>query len=275
MGGLRHDEPEQPAKGSSTVAQKTSLGGQRALITGGSRGIGRSIAQRLAACGADIGIVGRDRSTLEATRALVELEGRDCAVIEGDLATFAGARSAGGAALAYAEKWDILVNNAGIVTSQPLLEIDGDDWDAILGVNVRAAVALAQVVVPGMVERRSGKVINVSSVGAFLGTPGLAAYAASKAALNQLTRTMAVEWGPFNVQANAVCPTIILTDMARDVWDGPDRATERRQKEERIPMHRFGEPGDVAELVAFLASPAADYLNGLSIPVDGGMLAAP
>ena len=196
-------------------------------------------------------------------------------MIEADLSTRAGARSAGAAALDRAGTWDILVNNAGVVTSQPLLEIDPDSWDMTLAVNLRSALALAQIVVPAMIAQRSGKVVNVSSLGAFLGTPGLGAYAASKAALNQLTRTMAVEWGPFNVQANAVCPTIILTDMARDVWDAPDRAAERREKEKRIPQHRFGEPADVAELVAFLASPAADYLNGVSIPVDGGLLAAP
>ncbi len=198
-----------------------------------------------------------------------------CLVIEADLATTAGARSAGETALNRAPRWDILVNSAGVVTSRPLLEIDPDSWDMTLGVNLRSGLALAQMVVPAMIDQRSGKVVNVSSLGAFLGTPGLGAYAASKAALNQLTRTMAVEWGPFNVQANAVCPTIILTDMAHDVWDVPERAAERREKEKRIPLRRFGEPDEVAELVAFLASPAADYINGVSIPVDGGLLAAP
>jgi NAD(P)-dependent dehydrogenase (short-subunit alcohol dehydrogenase family) len=252
-----------------------ALRGRRALITGGSRGIGAAIACRLAAGGADVAIVGRDRCRLEVTRAAVEAEGRKCALIEGDLSTVGGARSVAESALAHAEHWDILVNNAGIATSQPLIEIDHEAWDLTLAVNVRAALVIAQRLVPPMLERRSGKVINVSSLGAFLGTPGLGAYAASKAALNQLTRTMAVEWGPFNVQVNAVCPTVILTDMGHGVWDDAARASEREEKERRIPAHRFGEPEDVADAVAYLASPASDFINGVSLPIDGGLLVMP
>jgi 2-deoxy-D-gluconate 3-dehydrogenase len=196
-------------------------------------------------------------------------------VVEGELSTVAGVRSAAEAALSHAERWDILVNNAGIATSQPLVEIDPDLWDLTLAVNVRAALIVAQVLVPPMLERRSGKVVNVSSLGAFLATPRLGAYAASKAAMNQLTRTMAVEWGPFNVQVNAVCPTVILTDMGHQVWDDPARASERDEKERRIPLHRFGEPQDVADAVAYLASPASDYVNGVSLPIDGGLLIMP
>jgi NAD(P)-dependent dehydrogenase (short-subunit alcohol dehydrogenase family) len=93
--------------------------------------------------------------------------------------------------------------------------------------------------------------------------------------MNQLTRTMAVEWGPFNVQVNAVCPTVVLTEMARRVWDDPARAAERAEKEQRIPVHRFGEPQDVADAVAYFASPASDFINGVALPIDGGLLAMP
>lgn len=196
-------------------------------------------------------------------------------MIEADLSIPDGARAAGEAALEHASAWDILLNNAGVAPNQPLLEIDPATWASTRGVNLQAALVLAQSLVPSMLARRSGKVVNVSSLGAFLGAPGLGGYAASKAALNQLTRTMAVEWGPANVQANAVCPTIIPTDMAEEVWGAHERAEQRRQKEDRIPRHRFGRPDDVAELVVFLASSASDYLNGLCIPVDGGLLVAP
>jgi NAD(P)-dependent dehydrogenase (short-subunit alcohol dehydrogenase family) len=254
---------------------RMSLEGRRALVTGGSRGLGRAIAERLAALGADLGVVGRDRAALEATGAAVADLGRRCVVIEADLATPAGARSAGERALEHHERWDVLVNNAGIAVAAPLLDVDFDDWDRVQAVNVKAALAVAQVLVPGMIERRSGKVVNVSSVGAFVGTPGLGAYAASKAAMNQLTRTMAVEWGPYGIQVNAVCPTIVLTDMGRELWDDPARAEDRRQKEQRIPERRFGEPSEVADAVAFLAGGASAFINGVTLPLDGGMLAAP
>ncbi len=257
------------------VDELNALEGRRALVTGGSRGIGAAIATRLAKAGADVGIAGRDREGLVATEAAIRGCGRDCFVLEADLSTVQGTRSAGQAALHYADRWDILVNNAGVAASAPLVEMDADTWDTIMNVNLRAAFVFSQVIVPQMLARRSGKVVNVSSLGSFLGTPGLGAYAASKAGLNQLTRTMAVEWGPLNVQVNAVCPTVVLTDMGHQVWDDPIRAEERRKKESRIPVQRFGEPEDVAELVAFLASSAADFVSGVSIPVDGGLLVAP
>ena len=251
-----------------------SLEGRRALVTGASRGIGRAVAAALAEAGADVGIVGRDAEGLEVTRELVEKLGRACLVIEEDLSAAGGPRAAGEAALHHGS-WEIVVNNAGIASSAPLLEVDLGTWDAIHALNLRAVVALCQVMVPPMLERARGKVINVSSAGAFLGTPGLGAYAASKAALNQLTRTMAVEWGPHGVQANAVCPTVVLTEMGRSIWDDPARAEDRRAKEQRIPVHHFGVPSDVAGAVTFLASPASDYINGVALPIDGGMLVAP
>jgi 2-dehydro-3-deoxy-D-gluconate 5-dehydrogenase len=251
------------------------LEGRTALITGGSRGLGRSIAVCLATHGADIGIVGRDAAELERTQTLVTDAGGQCIAIQADLATLDGARAAGAAALAHSDRWDVLVNNAGVAVAASLLDVDAETWDRTMAVNLRAALLMAQTVVPGMLQRRSGKIINVSSLGAFLATPNLGAYAASKAALNALTRTMAHEWGPSNVQANAVCPTVILTDMGHQVWDDPSRAGERDEKLARIPLRRFGEPEDVAETVAFLASSAADYINGVSLPLDGGLLVVP
>lgn len=251
------------------------LEGRRVLITGGSRGLGRSIAACLATHGADIGIVGRDAAELEHTKTLVTDAGRECIAIEADLATVDGARGAGAAALAHSDGWDVLVNNAGIAPTASLLDVDPDSWDRTMAVNVRAALLVAQAVVPGMLQRRAGKIINVSSLSALLATPNLGAYAASKAALNALTRAMAHEWGPSNVQANAVCPTIVLTDMGHQVWDAPSRVRDRDEKLARIPLRRFGEPEDVAETVAFLASSAADFINGASLPLDGGLLVVP
>jgi len=256
-------------------AMAVSLQGKRALVTGGSKGIGAVIAQTLAGAGANVAIAGRDEKGLLRTQQAVVATGRECLIITADLATVEGARTVGEAALAHAERWDILVNNAGMVKMAPLLKITPQEWDSTQAVNLRSVLLLSQVLVPQMLERRSGKIINISSIGAFLGTPGLGAYAASKGGLNQLTRSMAVEWGSYNVQANAVCPTVILTESNRKFWDDPVWAEQMKAKSDRIPMHRFGEPKEVADLVLFLASPAADFVNGVTIPVDGGLLAAP
>ncbi|MCP9800974.1 SDR family oxidoreductase [Synechococcus sp. RedBA-s] len=117
--------------------------------------------------------------------------------------------------------------------------------------------------------------INISSIGAFIGSPGLGVYAASKAALSQLTRTMSVEWGPSNIQVNALCPTVTLTQIGHDTWDDPAMAEARKNKEKRIPLQRFGEPREVANVALFLASAASYFIQDVSLSLDGGMIIAP
>jgi 2-dehydro-3-deoxy-D-gluconate 5-dehydrogenase len=252
-----------------------AMAGKRAIVTGGSKGVGAVIARTLAGAGLHLAIVGRDEAGLRRTQAEAEAAGAECLVIRADLATVEGARRAGAEALAAADYWDVLVNNAGAVHAAPLAELSVEQWEATFAVDLRAALILAQSVVPPMLERRRGKVINISSIGAYFGTPTLGAYAAAKAGLNQLTRTMAVEWGAYNVQANAICPTVIMTDMGHEFWDAPAHQAEKQAKLNRIPLHRFCEPQDVADLVLFLASPSADFLNGVCIPLDGGMSVTP
>jgi NAD(P)-dependent dehydrogenase (short-subunit alcohol dehydrogenase family) len=252
-----------------------ALLGRRALVTGASRGIGAAVARSLAAAGAEVGLVARDAVRLESVASELRSRGSACTVIQADLSTSAGARSVATAAMSDGRPWHILVNNAGVAHQTPLLDETEQSWDALLAVNLRTPMLLAQAMVPGMIAAGGGKIVNVSSVAAFLGTPGFGAYAASKAGLCQLTRTMAVEWGPHNIQVNAVCPTIILTDMAHDLWDRPEMAQARQGKEARIPMHRFGAPEEVAEVVLFLCGPGSNYVNGVSLPVDGGLMASP
>jgi 2-dehydro-3-deoxy-D-gluconate 5-dehydrogenase len=251
------------------------IDGKRALITGGSKGIGAAIAQTFAEAGADIGIIGRDVPGLEKTKIAVEKFNRKCIMIEEDIFSIEGAKRAGLKALELSAQWDILVNNAGMAKIKPLLETTLDEWNDTFSINLRAVLLLSQIIVPQMIERKNGKIVNISSIGAFFGTPGLGAYAASKAALNQLTRTMAVEWGPYNIQVNAICPTIILTETGRQVWDNPALAEQRQEKEKRIPLHRFGEPEEVANVALFLASSAANFVHGVSLPLDGGMTISP
>ncbi len=255
--------------------QDFRLDGKRALISGGSKGLGAAIAAKFSEAGADIGVIGRDLDGLSRTRSIVEGNNRNCCVIEEDISSIEGARRAGEQALARFPEWDILVNNAGIARVRPILEISQDDWENTFSVNLRSVLLLSQVIVPQMIKRGHGKVVNISSIGAFIGTPALGAYAASKAALNQLTRTMAVEWGPSNIHVNALCPTVILTQMGHDIWDNPSMAEPRKEKEKRIPLNRFGEPVEVANVALFLASAASDFVHGVSLPLDGGLTVSP
>jgi NAD(P)-dependent dehydrogenase (short-subunit alcohol dehydrogenase family) len=251
----------------SEYAARFSVEGKRALVTGASKGLGAEIATVLADAGADVAIVGRDREGLEVTRLAVTSKDRRCVVIEADLSTVEGPRVAGAQALDFFETVDILVNNAGIFHRQSLLETSVENWDETQAVNLRAPLLLAQAVVPGMIKQRSGKIINVSTVASVVGCDGHAAYSASKGGMNILTRVMAAEWGPFNIQSNVVAPAIVLTDMAKKAWS--DEAKSAPVKA-RIPVRRFGEPVEIADLVLYLASPASDFICGQVMLIDGG-----
>ncbi len=251
----------------SDYASRFSVQGKRALVTGASRGIGAEIAIVLADAGADVGIVGRDAEGLEATRQAVTQKGRRCVAIRADLQTVDGPPSAGRQALEFFGTVDILVNNAGVFHRQSILETAAEHWDETQSVNLRAPFLLAQVIVPGMIKQRCGKVINVSSVASIAGCEGHAGYSASKGGMNILTRVMAAEWGQFNIQTNAIAPAIVLTDMGKKVWS--DEAKSAPVKA-RIPLHRFGEPIEIADLVLYLASPASDFILGQVLVIDGG-----
>ena len=247
-----------------------SLANQRALVTGASRGLGAEIAAVFADAGADLVITGRDVGGLEATRQVVVSKGRRCLSVAADLATVEGPRHAASRALEFFGTVDILVNNAGLVFVEDLLDTTLDHWEQTQRVNLRAPFLLAQTIVPKMIEQRRGKVINISSLAGGLAPLGHAAYSASKAGLNLLTQTMAAEWGRFNIQANAVAPTVILTEMGQKVWGDPGKGDPMKA---RIPAGRFGEPIEVADLVLFLASSASDFIGGQVIRLDGGFSA--
>jgi 2-deoxy-D-gluconate 3-dehydrogenase len=244
--------------------------GKRALVTGGSRGIGQVAARVLAEAGADVAITGRDHAALLETQAAVEANGRRCLVIEADLEHPDQVRRVGETALAHFGTIDILVNNAGIARIVPLLETSLEDWEATQATNLRAPFILAQTVVPQMIAQRSGKIINVSSQAGSIALEGHGMYSASKGGLNMLTKTMAVEWGPYNIQSNAISPTVILTPMGEQVWGDKAKSEPMLAK---IPLRRFGKPIEVADLILFLASSASDLICGENIHIDGGYTA--
>jgi 2-deoxy-D-gluconate 3-dehydrogenase len=188
-------------------------------------------------------------------------------LIEADMATTDEPVEAAKQALSHFGEIDILVNNAGIARVAPLVDTTVKDWDEVMAVNLRAPFLTAKTLAPQMIERGSGKIINVSSQTSVIALDDHGAYAASKNGLNALTKVMTAEWARYNIQANAVCPTVILTPMGEQVWGKPEKGDPMKAK---IPAGRFGYPVEVADLVLFLASPAADMINGDTLMIDGG-----
>ena len=250
--------------------KRFSVEGKKALVTGGSKGIGAVAARVLAEAGADVAIVGRDQEDLTTVKATVEATGRECLVIEADLGTIEGPRQAGKTALEHFGTVDILVNNAGIARIHSLLDMPVEDWDETQAVNLRAPFLLAQTLAPRMIEQRSGKIVNTASQAGVVAIDGHSSYAASKGGLIMLTKVMASEWGPYNIQTNAIAPTVILTPMGEQVWGDPAKSKPMIAK---IPLRRFGKPIEVADLILFLASPASDLICGETILIDGGYTA--
>ncbi|WP_158617436.1 SDR family NAD(P)-dependent oxidoreductase [Legionella sp. km772] len=246
------------------------LEGKKAIVTGGSKGLGADIALALAKAGATVVILGRDLEGLKKTQALIEQQKGTCFIIQADLHDNQAIIEASKQILRLHPGWDILVNNAGISKASLLLETSAEDWDELYSINLRAVFLLSKYIVPQMIQRKAGKIINISSLGTFYGTPGLGAYSASKAGLNQLTKTMAIEWGRANIQINAICPTVVLTDMGKLIWEDPTRQEMKEKIESRIPLKRFAQPKEISDLVVFLAGPGSDFMNGCIIPIDDG-----
>ena len=246
------------------------LSSKVALVTGASKGIGHAICKVLADAGADIAAVGRDQDGLDDVAREVKALGRRCEIIFADLASAEAPIAAARTALAAFGAVDILVNNAGIALLDHLIDAKIDDWDKTMAVNLRAPFLLARELVPQMMARRAGKIINVSSQSGVVGLESHGAYCASKGGLNMLTKVMTIEWSKHNIQINAVCPTVILTPMGEKAWGDPAKGEPMLAK---IPLGRFGKPVEVADLVFYLASPASDLICGETILIDGGFTA--
>ena len=238
-----------------------------ALVTGASRGLGKAIALALAQEGASIAAVARSedalKETLEAIRALggtaepFALDVSDEAAVEATVEKIA----------ARFGHIDVLVNNAGVTRDGLLMRMKSEDWDTVINTNLKGAFHLTKPVARLMVKQRSGRIINISSVIGLMGNAGQANYAASKAGLIGFSKSVAREFASRNITCNVVCPGFIETDMTKGL--GEDL---RKKLLDKIPLARLGQPDDVARVVAFLASPAANYITGQILTVDGGMV---
>jgi NAD(P)-dependent dehydrogenase (short-subunit alcohol dehydrogenase family) len=247
------------------------LDGRTALVTGASSGLGRSFAVTLARVGARLAIHGRDRARLRETRAAIEAEGGHCVELTADLRDGEACRRLVGEAHAALGRLDVLVNNAGMNRRAPIVEATQDDFDTIVATNLRSAFLLGQAAHPVMRDGGGGAIVNVGSITDRYGLGSVAVYGMTKAALAQLTRTMAVEWARDRIRVNGLSPGFIVTPLTEaPVWAVPQR---RDWLLARIPAGRPGEPGDLAATLLLLASPASPYLTGEVIHVDGGFLA--
>lgn len=240
------------------------LSSKVALVTGSTRGIGRAIAETLAGAGARVAVVGRDLPRAEAAAAEIGHGAKGFACDVSDTAQVSQLVADVEAAFGTL---DILVNNAGLTKDNLIMRLKDDDWDAVIDANLRGAFASIRAASRGMMKRRSGRIINISSVVGVIGNRGQANYAASKAGLIGLTKSVAKELASRNILCNAVAPGFISTDMTAAL--GPE---QKKALESQIPLERLGSPADIASAVAFLASDHAAYITGQVLVVDGGMV---
>lgn len=243
------------------------LAGQAALVTGGSRGLGRAIALALAAGGADVAInYARNASAAEQVKSEVEQLGRRCLLVQADVGDGSQVEAMFAAVTEAFGRLDILINNAGITRDALLIRMKEDDWDAVLTTNLKSIYNCTKMAAKVMMKARHGSIVNISSVVGLGGNAGQANYAAAKAGIIGFTKSVAKELAPRQIRVNAVAPGFILSEMT-DALSEEIRAAYLA----RIPLARFGAPEEVAQVVRFLVSPAAGYLTGQTLVVDGGL----
>jgi gluconate 5-dehydrogenase len=253
------------------VALTLDLSGRIALVTGAARGLGFAIANGLAGAGALVVLNGRDVSALETARRALERDGGRAAVAMFDVTDRDAVRAAVAELEARYRSIDILVNNAGIQRRHPVADFPPEDWDAIIATNLTAPFVVAQAVIPGMVKRGRGSIVNIASLTSELGRPTIVPYTAAKGGVRQLTRGLATELGPTGVRVNAIAPGYFVTEMNRALID--DKGFDSWVRG-RTPMRRWGNPDELAGIAVFLCSDAATYITGQTIFVDGGMSVA-
>ncbi len=244
------------------------LTGKTALITGGSRGLGKGFATALAKAGADVVVTSRNSADLAETVTAVEALGRKAWAVELDVREQDSIENAVAKAWELAGQIDILVNNAGCNVRKPALEVTWDDWNLILETNLRGVFFVAQACARRMIERKQGKIINIGSVTCVNGYAGLAPYGASRGGTKQMTQSLADDWGPYGINVNCLAPGWFKTAQNRVMYEDEGWVDYLTDK---IPLKRPGAEGDLDGMLVFLASDASRYVTGQTMLVDGGI----
>ena len=248
-----------------------SLGGQVALVTGSSRGLGRSIARALAGAGAHVVVNGRDGAALGAVVKAIRDDDLAVSAVPFDVGDETAVKAAIAGIVGDFGRLDILVNNAGITFRKPYAEMETSDWQHVLDINLTAGFRLAQEAVKPMMAHGYGRIINIASVTSFIARPGIAAYVAAKHALAGLTKALAVEFAPHGITCNAIAPGYFVTDATAVLARNPEFDVMLRR---RTPLGRWGEPDELGGAAIFLASRAASFVTGHVLTVDGGLTIA-
>ena len=238
-----------------------------AIITGGGTGIGLATACAFCQEGAKVILFGRRKEKLE--KAVGKL-GRSAIIVQGDMTNNNDLDKLINETLHNFKKIDILVNNAGLFNGSPLHEISDSQWDEIMDINIRSVFQLTRRVLPVMLSQKYGSIIHISSILGLIAVPQVAAYNVSKGALNQFSRSIAVEYGSSGIRSNSICPGLIATDMTADLMKDADLMKEWSKE---YPIGRFGKPEDVANACLYLASDESSFVTGITLPVDGGFTA--
>ena len=254
------------------VLDRFRLDGKRAMVTGGSRGLGRSMALALAEAGADIVVTGRTQATLDATAAEIRACGRQAWTIEADMGLPADCERGMAIALGEHGPIDILINNIGGRREPvPIVSQTLESWQRLMDLNLTSCFIASKAAASAMLERRSGgRIINIASMNAFVANRGIGGrhYEAAKAAVLQFTRAAAADWAPHGITVNAICPGLFMTDANRRWQETNPEVIEAIVR--NIPAGRSGEPGELGPLAVYLASPASAYMTGAALVIDGG-----
>lgn len=244
------------------------LTGKMAIVTGASRGLGQQFARALARAGADVAITSRDPEALRATQEEIEVLGRRVVPLSLELRDHESIQQMVGRAMEAYGRIDILVNNAGGNVRRPATEITWEEWNLVLDTNLRGTFFVAQAVAKHMIPRKYGRIINIGSVTSVFGYAGLAPYCASRGGVKQLTMSLADDWGPHGITVNCLAPGWFKTAQNAVLYQDEEWV---EYLEDRIPLKRVGQPGDLEGAIVFLASDASAYLTGQTILVDGGI----
>ena len=251
--------------------QLFSLEGKVAVVTGGTSGIGRALSLGLADAGADVIATARRQQQVDETAKEIEARGRKTLRMASDVGDRASLEKLLAATLEAFGKVDILVNCAGMIKRRPTIDLPEEEWNNILNVNLTGTLRACQVFGRSMLERGYGRIINIASLNSFVALSEVAAYAASKAGVASLTRSLAVEWSKKGVTVNAVAPGVFRTDLNAQLLDSTPRGQELLM---RTPMGRFGKTEELIGAVVYLASDSASFVTGQILVVDGGFLAS-